>query len=363
MALGNRGMGIKNYADILYDYGHKAVLYQSALSALDNALNHNLPPYAKGPFEDYVKSIKYVLQKKVLEKNAQRTSYSLGRSNKEKNYRKWCLDNRLFLNSLNDLCTLSIAATDVISMPSIVYKIDEGPYYDGFYNQLKQEYISSRYLYYEGINPSIAPHFSDKYVVLINTLDYPAYSLSVEKIKIAYRVIYSIFDKIAYFLNDYLNLSIPEKKVYFRTIWYESQNKKNGLRKELCEKANSPLRGLFWLSKDLFDNNIKASIEPEAQKLDKIRNHLEHKYFKLHTEYMYEYQSRDSEGFADKLAYSMFIVEFEETTLKLIRLARAALIYLSLAVHSEELYRYETRDHSKILVLGELPKYDDSWKL
>ena len=135
------------------------------------------------------------------------------------------------------------------------------------------------------------------------------------------------------------------------------------MRKELREKANWPLRGLFWLSKDLFDDNINESIEPEAQKLDKIRNHLEHKYFKLHTEYKFEYQSRDSVGFTDKLAYSMFIVEFEETTLKLIRLARAALIYLSLAVHSEELYRSETRDPSKILVLGKLPKYDDRWKL
>ena len=363
LALGNRGMGLKNYADLLYDNGHKAIFYRSALSILENALSYKLPQYAKQPFKNYMHSIKSILQKNLLEKDIQMKSFSLGRSNKEKNYRKWCLDNRLFLNSLNDLGTQAIAANDVFSMPSIVYKIDDGPYYDGFYNQLKQEYASSRYLYYEGINPSIVPHFSDKYVVLINTLDYPAYSLSIEKIKIAYRMVYSIFDKIAYFLNDYLMLSIPEKKVNFRTIWYASQQRKNGLRKELHEKANLSLRGLFWLSKDLFDDNIKESIEPEAQKLDIIRNHLEHKYFKLHTEYMFGSQSMASAGLVDRLAYSMFIVEFEEMTLRLIRLARAALIYLSLAVHSEELSRSKTRDHSKIVNLGELPKYDDNWKL
>ncbi len=366
MALGNRAMGITNYANALYDSGHKNIFYRSALSALDDTLKYKLPIYSKEPFENCANSIRSILQERFPEDCSHcrhNRRYSLGRSIKEKIYRKWCLDHRLFLNPLNDLGPNSIAAADVISMPSIVYKIDEGPYYDGFYNQLKQEYVSSRYLYYEGITPSNSSHFSDKHVLLINTLDYPAYSLSIEKIKIAYRVIYSIFDKIAYFLNHYLELSIPENKVYFRTIWYKSRRQQEGLRNELSEKPNWPLRGLFWLSKDLFDKNIKDSIEPEAQKLDIIRNHIEHKYFKLHTEYIFNYQSQESQWFADKLAYSMFIVEFEDLTLRLIQLARAALIYLSLAVHQEELYRSKNEDRGKILKLGALPAYDDSWKL
>jgi hypothetical protein len=366
MALGNRAMGITNYANALYDNRHKNIFYRSALSALDNALKYKLPIYSKEPFENYANSIKSMLQESFPENCSHckhNRQYSLGRSIKEKIYRKWCLDNRLFLNPLNDLGSNTIAAADVISMPSIVYKIDEGPYYDGFYNQLKQEYVSSRYLYYEGITPFNSPHFSDKRVILVNTLDYPAYSLSIEKIKIAFRVIYSIFDKIAYFLNDYLEFSIPEKNVNFRTIWYESQNQQKGLRNELREKPNWPLRGLFWLSKDLFDKNIRESIEPEAQKLNIIRNHIEHKYFKLHTEYIFNDQSSMSPWLSDKLAYSMFVVEFEELALRLIKLARGALIYLSLAVHQEELYRSKKEDRGKILNLGALPTYDDSWKL
>jgi len=45
------------------------------------------------------------------------------------------------------------------------------------YNQLKQEFVSARYLYYEGIT-SEAVHFSDKKVYLYDTLDAPVYSLA-----------------------------------------------------------------------------------------------------------------------------------------------------------------------------------------
>jgi LA2681-like HEPN len=41
---------------------------------------------------------------------------------------------------------------------------------------------------------------------LYNTLDYPTYSVAIEKVKAAYRLAYSLFDKIAFFLNAYLDL-------------------------------------------------------------------------------------------------------------------------------------------------------------
>ena len=95
----------------------------------------------------------------------------------------------------------------------------------GIDNQLKQEFASVRFLFYEGINNS-KPHFSDKDVVLMDTLDYSDYSFSLEKIKIAFRVCYSIFDKISYFINIYLNLGLDKNRVSFRTVWYNYLDKK-----------------------------------------------------------------------------------------------------------------------------------------
>ena len=111
--------------------------------------------------------------------------------------------------------------------PSIVVKPGEGMHFQGFYNQLKQEYASARYLYYEGTTPT-TPHFSDKGVLLINTLDYPCYSLAVEKMKMAFRMAYSLLDKVAYFLNDHLALGVPERKVNCPLILVRQARALNG---------------------------------------------------------------------------------------------------------------------------------------
>ncbi len=291
--------------------------------------------------------------------------FSLGKSKKEIAYRKWCLNNKLFINPLNDLGPYPIAATDVLHTPSITVKIDEGPYYEGYFNQLKQEFVSARYLYYEGIN-SYRPHFSDKDVFLYNTLDYPAYSLALEKIKIAFRINYSIFDKIAYFLNDYLNLSIPERKVNFKTLWYNSRQEDKGLRQEFKQSKNWPLRGLFWLSKDLYDKKrpgFREAIEPDAQEISEIRNHIEHKYFKLHSELMFVPAELAPLGLADPLAYSMFYLDFEEKTLRLMKIVRASIIYLSTAIYLEEKRRENEGPKEKKWIMPSLDLFEDDWKI
>ena len=129
--------------------------------------------------------------------------FPLGDTEHEVRYRRWCLAKCLFLNPLNDLGSLSVAARDVPTTPSMVVGIREGPHYQSFYNQMKQEFVSARWFYYDGITAK-KPHFSDKDVTLYNTFDYPCYSLAARKVKVAVRMAYSLLDKIAYFLNHYL---------------------------------------------------------------------------------------------------------------------------------------------------------------
>jgi len=64
----------------------------------------------------------------------------------------------------------------------------------------------------------------------------------------------------------------------------------------------------------------------------------------------------------DSLAFSMYREDFELKTLKLIKLARAALIYLSLAVHVEEHKRTQEKEAGKVLPI-QLEKYEDNWKI
>jgi tetratricopeptide (TPR) repeat protein len=369
MARGNRGLCLPDYARALYDPGHAGTLLKCAHADLKIALlSSELYEDARKCFDECRIWIESVLSSECIEKDIDMNGFSLGASQQEVQYRKWCLDNRLFLNPLNDLGPYPIAARDVFTAPSIVVGIGDGPYYPGYFNQMKQEFVSARYLYYDGINAD-QPHFSDRDVLLYNTLDYPAYSLAVESVKAAFRIAYSLFDKIAYFLNDYLDLAISERQVSFRTFWYEKQKTKRGLKPIFQKRENNwPLRGLFWLSKDLFEDKLgfKESIEPDAQELADIRNHLEHKYLKLHDEFWQgtlSVDDRASSALADTLAFSIHRREFEVKTLKLIKMVRSALIYLSLAIHAEEKQRRTENEHKTITPKVALDIFEDDWKL
>jgi hypothetical protein len=114
------------------------------------------------------------------------------------------------------------------------------------------------------------------------------------------------------------------------------------------------LRGLYWLSKDLFnadDEDAHSTVlEPEAQELAEIRNHIEHKSFKV---VQYGTWGGDDE---DEYTFNIDRGKFELKTLKLMRLIRAAIIYTSLAIHHEE--RRSLKGPAYPLPLPELP-FDD----
>lgn len=196
-------------------------------------------------------------------------------------------------------------------------------------------------------------------MLLHNTLDYPSYSLAVEKIKVAFRVAYSLFDKIAFFLNDYEKLAVNPKQVYFRTIWYANRDAKRAvIHDAFLDSRNWPLGGLFWLAKDLFDPDLQETAEPDAQQLYVIRNCLEHSYLKVHEILP---ASDTPDPWLDRLAYSVQREDFSRKTLRLLRLSRAALIYLSLAMHDKERKRPKSDKLLKMPML--LTPFEDDWKV
>nr|WP_294513164.1 LA2681 family HEPN domain-containing protein [uncultured Rhodopila sp.] len=232
--------------------------------------------------------------------------------------------------------------------------------FTGFFNQVKQEFVSARWLYFEGVN-SEDPHISDRDVLLYNTLDYPTFGLAVEKVKIAFRMAYSLFDKIAYFLNHYLKLGIREWQASFKAIWYE---RPGVVRKELEASENWPLRGLYWLSKDLFEKGFSDLTDPDARALDHLRNHLEHKYVKVHSMGVpFRCNGRNTgDLFFDHFAHSVSNADLEQRTLRLMKLVRSALIYLSLGMHREEQRRRKAAGSAVLIAPMRVDPWDDEWK-
>jgi hypothetical protein len=167
----------------------------------------------------------------------------------------------------------------------------------------------------------------------MDTLDYSVYSYNVEKVKISFKTFYSILDKIGLLLNEYLNLNFKPEKVSFRRIWYEyDQNGKPiNINKKIVSTQNWAFRGLYWLSKDLYekDLNFLSSIEPDANEIARIRNYIEHKSFKV-------VEIGENKIVDKQMTFLIERKSFELKTIKLMQLVRAGIIYLSLGLNIEE---------------------------
>jgi tetratricopeptide (TPR) repeat protein len=363
MALGNRGIALGAYARTLYDDGHARLLMTAAHDSIAAALApdslYDSPEQesAQAAFKRRIAEILKYVDVDGVKKAIRLDEHSMGRGTNERAYRQWCLQHRLFINPLNDLGTVQIAATDILTLPSLTIKIFSGhvPPVIGFFNQMKQEFASARYLCYEGLH-SDKPHFSDRGVLLYNTLDYPSHSLALEKVRAGFRIAYSLLDKIAFFLNSYLGLGHKPKQVSFKSVWYEPKGSDpRPMLKYFSSCQNWPLRGLFWLSKDIFEDEFQRTTEPKAEGLKEVREHLEHKYLQVHESWAGDYTTQP-----DQFGLHLGRAAFVDKTLHLLRLVRATLIYLSLAVHTEERQRHNFGDG--LVVPMPLGTWDDEWK-
>jgi hypothetical protein len=274
-------------------------------------------------------------------------------SEDERNYRHWCLVNGLFVNPLNDLGPHSVAAADSMGLAQHVVRVDAPHRFESFYDQMKQEYVSARWLLFEGLT-STTPHFSDRDVVLGATEPKPSLSLAIEKLKAAYRISYSLFDKIGFFLAAYMELGIPEKQITFRTLWRTGENKP--IRNEFDLTGNWGFCALYWVAKDFLEKDTDDVAEPQARGLSDIRNHIEHKYLRVTA-------AEPLTPPADDLALMVSRDQFQAKAIHLLKLARATLIYLAIGVGLEERRREPSRAGVTIEDLPSTPYLSDVEKV
>lgn len=362
MAVGNCGIAYITYANIVYDPSHRDILHHFAYNQLRFTLSEKeqLHSQAIEYFTYYVSIYDKDYKKEVLEKELNFDMYSLGDTENEIEYRTWVLHKHLYLNPLNDLqITDSFIATDILHLPNMRMKVSDGlnyKYHDMF-NVLKQEYISARFNFFECTQLTTEVHFADKETHLINTLDYTSFSLRLEKLKLSYRSLYSLFDKVAYFLNDYFDLGIKERDINFRSIWKSEKKGKYGYtyRNTLPYLKNHSLKAIYWLFKDLFVK-LYSSPSPHAKELNMLRNALEHKYVKVYSSIFYEKENRTNQSNSFEITEEAL----EEYTLQLLEMVRELLIYLSLSIHINE--QQSILDKEEFCPPINLYELDDEWK-
>ena len=363
MSCGNMGIGLLRYSYLLHDNGHKNFLNHFAYSYLRIAANdksESIEPAAKELFKRTIDGLDKKYVEEFLEKDLEIPNYSLGRKSEQK-FRLWCLKNHLFLNPLNDLpLEHSCFAADTLQLPPIITSIEEReiPIFFGMFNQIKEDYIYSRYLLYQFLTQK-SLHFADKDTNLLNLYDYPQYSIRVENGKTAFKTLYALLDKISYFANTYWELGIKPRDVTFNSIWEEETKGKHKYQhKSLNYLENEALNSVRWIYKE-FNEKFGDASNPMAKELKTLRHALEHRYVKVHAS-LFQPKNKEYPYIDKENTYHISEEILGTYILRLIRIIRELIIDLTMAVHIEEKKKRDPEYRIGKMVLFE---YDDKWKV
>lgn len=322
MALGNKGMAFYNYGRLTGENGTFLIEAHSLLSA---ALELGVSSESKKAFLKTLELIENIFpDKKVLLKHLDNKKYEIKAESKlEKDLTQFCLDNKLYLNICNYCQRCNNAIGDPIRIKNMVESIaqvgenfENSQYYQlsAYLNQIKQDYITTRFLLFLSRYDDLDFSVADRNVTLINILDYSKYTINIQLLKCAFKNLYDILDKIAFFIEDYVNLGMKKNDINFMKIWYDKESK--DIPENIKTTNNPSLNAIFRIYEDF---------KPKGhyRELKDIRNALTHRFIRV-------------KAFGELNDGDMLEEQLIEYTLELAKIVRNAIIYLLCFVNSEE---------------------------
>lgn len=357
MAIGNYGRALKFYANLVNDIGHSNDLHCFAYQAIKRAVriqDPNMHEDAVAYFNKVISEYEKLPEKEYLEATIAFDGYNLG-EDEERKYRLWCLNNHLFLNPLNDLIeTESAFAHDPLTITQYTEYVNrdeldlksnnEPPKWFSMLNQLKEEYIFARFLCYEGIEKKRELHYADKEVKLsLSSYDYINYSIRLEQLKTAFKNLFSMFDQIAFVINEFWNLGFGERQADAAHVF-------------TCKNYpadNVALEALLWGYCEFCERYGNAD-SPSEKEIKTLRNALEHKFLKVH-----EYSYNGKLEIKDDKFYHISEEELQKQTIHIMELAREWIMELVYAIGIEE----NKNSNGENAVHMPICDYDDEWKI
>lgn len=206
-------------------------------------------------------------------------------------------------------------------------------------NEIKESYALARLLLFQALHPSLDTVTIDDLTAYVDNLDYAVYGIRTASLKLAFESAYNILDKIAHFLNDYLNLGIKyDPNVKFTMngrIWRKNKHR---LRSELLELDNQHLFGLYDLARDLAIDYKQPEKNGYWGHLRRTRNSLTHEYLIPHIE---------ATGWAveaDDESLHLYYADLVDQTIDLLQFVRAAVIHLIAFIDLEERKKREVSE-------------------
>lgn len=222
-------------------------------------------------------------------------------------YYRWLSDNHLWLNRYSDVsCRSVLAQGHNLKLPCLHESKERHELFVSSFAEMKEQYI-------EAVNGLYKAIFSDDCV-------------NEYQLKCSFKQLYSILDKTALFIAQYLYIDLPTQSINFDKVWYD-KSRKNINPKILAYDSNLSLHAIFSIHRDVYANDASAYVPDEQSKdLRKIRNYLEHRFIKI----------EDGPMRFDEKQLRISKDELIMNALKIAQIVRCSLIYLcNFLMHAE----------------------------
>ncbi|MGH1037728.1 LA2681 family HEPN domain-containing protein [Bacillus cereus] len=347
MARGNLAIKHFSLAQRVTDRKIMRFLIEKGFSELkivcDEATSDMIPIDALEMFYDWEKYMENVLDTNLSDVE----SWSVNQDVDDE-YKTWSAQNNLSLNYINVICKKgNIDDVQMINMGMGYFGTERNMEYYSWFNTIKQEYNMARYFLYqiENSDTTSLVHESQRYNILINTLDYPAIGFKTELLKVALKTAFSVLDKIGLFCCKFHNQSIPTHRIDFHK-WYKEI--------EFEVALDGPFNALYWLSKDL---DLKNG---EFKEIRLLRNCIEHRFIRI-LDY-YDTPLIDELIDKDKYEYTISYTDLESITFTTLHLVRTAIFYMASGFNIEFNRFYYGDREEKVFIPLLLGTYDDEWK-
>ncbi len=332
MAIANKAKALQYFADITGEYRkqiyiHSYQIYKGIIA--DKNLMQFGGASAVKVFEEEMHKIEELIGDPVLlEKSIDCLPVDESKfSTFERYFTNICTKYDLYMNTHIHSSNCEAAIIDPIFMSMKLPIEDNTTYYhlSKFINQIKEDYVTSRYLFVKAL-------FLDEELLNIshkttfaNTNDTAMFNLPIGLLKSSFKNGANILDKIVIFLNTYLNLGKDNEKIFWFTDKRDDYHKftiwenKSGVREEIVNLENLSLYALHDLYLDFKIGEYKKLID--------LRNHLTHRTFVIF---------KDKNDYTDSKIPSISYDEFISNTADLLRLLKAATIYLINFINTNE---------------------------
>ena len=322
-ALGNKAIALFHLIPWIHGLKHRFFLEIHNL--LESALSVTEDPYLRPYFDRYMKEIDAIMDMHKGEIALEEVTCPEPITNFHRFLQSFCAKHKLFLTPAVLLQGGSITVCEdpwfvnqMIYPPEEHDRIDK---YITFMNQIKEDYILSRYLLAQSQYRMKDIDSVDIGVTLYYPLDYSIYGVYIQLLKAAFKIGVDTLDKIAFFVRDYFGVDeVPENKTSFRNI-FSSRKFPLQLRPQLATHKNRYLLALLDLSLDLRNDGRLSFIY-------EIRNALTHRFLVIHDIVFDEDE--------DDRIHRVRLSEFIDQTIIVMQTVRSAFMYLVMAIETEE---------------------------